>query len=402
MSAVDESRDPLLHRWLSLCRQLMTFHPRVGARAYAALLLGEPDLRPGWNAMHPAANAAMPIRYIFVGTDGDRPYGKNTFEPPGVPASEIHDVYEDSIAPYAGSLAESRLKTLGSVLATRDIPGYGSDEIAATVAAIDAAALEPLRGATPTVDDRIARSLDAIKAAIANGGPPSDVVRPVATAISDCLRFRMSVSHAANVAAYLLARILQLPSPGDESTLLDRLQAHVEYLTERVLALKDERQKLALTPFHQSTYLALLYGDVVLLTCNQAKTQAAPGSKQATFFERRGLFIDETMAHELSTSLQHPIDLVPTEPMEYRHAVTIGIGDPNGIYVGAGVSDAGPVDPSATLRAITSYAATAGALDLEPTLELGGANAPLSEEQQQRLAMFLLAMKLGGGAPTGR
>ena len=175
---MDEAGSVPLHRWLSFCRVLMLFHPRVGARNYASHLFGPTDLKPGWNAVYSTPGAEVPVHYIFIPIGSGE--GKNTEKKPDVPDSEIHDSYESDLPPFDGSLARRHLLLLGEMLVVQNIPDYGAAQLQETTAAIDAAAQQPLRGPTASVDERIGRDLGRLKQAIQSGQslalarPPDD------------------------------------------------------------------------------------------------------------------------------------------------------------------------------------------------------------------------------------
>src|ERR1700688_2462912 len=166
-AAMDEAGSVPLHRWLSFCRVLMLFHPRVGARNYASHLFGPTDLKPGWNAVYSTPGAELPVHYIFIPIGSGE--GKNTEKKPDVPDSEIHDSYESDLPPFDGSLARRHLLLLGEMLVVQNIPDYGAAQLQETTAAIDAAAQQPLRGPTASVDERIGRDLGRLKQAIQSG-----------------------------------------------------------------------------------------------------------------------------------------------------------------------------------------------------------------------------------------
>jgi hypothetical protein len=386
---VDEAGSTPLHRFLSLCRVLMLFHPRVGARNYAMHLFGKADLQPGWNAVHSPPGAAVPVRYILILPEG----GRNSEKKPDVPDSEIHHSYESDLPPFDGSVAKQHLLLLAELLAAREIPGYGSVWLQETIAAIDAAAQHPLRGPTASVDERIDRDLGRLKLAIESGEPVARLIQPVRDIIRDAFAFRLTITHASNVLSILLAHYLRLPSPLDQTSLPERISACVDHLTDLALALRDDRQLLKLTPFYEATYLALLYGDAALLMCRQAAAQYPEGAEPRHRFERRGLYIDEVMAHDLGPCLMHPVDLAPFVPLEYVHATKIGILDAGGIYAGAQGQGKGPVDVQPMWPKIEAYAAKAAEADIAATID--GANNPLTGGDLERLQMFRLTMQLG-------
>jgi hypothetical protein len=370
----------------------MFFHPRVGAQNYARHLGAEPDFKLGWNAVHRAAGAEIAVNYIWIAKDG----GRSSEQKPDVPDAEIHHVYEDDLSQYAGSLAFQRITQLADLVVKQRIEGYGKAEVAETMASIEAASHAPLRGPTASVGERTDREIDRLKKAIAAGAGPKDLVRPLVDVVHDALRFRLSGTHAANVLSSLLLHYMRLPSPLERKFLPELISDNVDHLINRVLALKADRQLLKLTPYCQATYLALLYGDTALLTCKEASSRLPEGMDLRRSFERRGLYVDEVAAHELAPCLMHPVDLMPFGVAEFMHAAGRGIIDAGGIYAGAAGQGKGPVaDVPATAASIKAYSATAKNSDILASIEAD--NSPLSEEDHNRIAVFLLTMQLGRG-----
>jgi hypothetical protein len=103
---MDEAQSAPLHRFLSFCRLLMLFHPRVGARLYSMHLSGHADLKPGWNAVHSPPGAAVPVRYILIAPDGD---SRNSEKKPDIPDAELHRSNESDLPSFEGSLAQRHL-----------------------------------------------------------------------------------------------------------------------------------------------------------------------------------------------------------------------------------------------------------------------------------------------------
>lgn len=388
---MDEAESAPLHRFLSFCRLLMLSHPRVGAQRYSMHVLGDVDLRPGWNAVHNAPGAEVPIRYILIDPEGD---SRSTSRKPDVPDAEINQVRESHLPEFEGSLAQRALRQAATLLAARGIAGYGEAELGQRLAAVEAAALQPLRGETPSVDRRVQDDLARLQRAIASGATAAAVTAPLRDIVRDGLAFRLSVTHAANVLSVLLLNYLRLPSPLDRnSTLMQRLSAGVDHLLDLATGLKEDRQGYKLTPFYEATYLALLFGDAALLICKQVAGQLPNGSAERRSFESRGLFVDEMMAHELGPCLLHPMDLMPMTMVEIMHALGAGIGNPGGLYVGAGGQRSGPVDLPAVWERIECYARGAAAFDL--TASVDRTNDPFPRTAYERLDMFLITMRLG-------
>lgn len=370
----------------------MFFHPRVGAQNYARHLGEESDLKLGWNAVHRAAGAEIAVNYIWIGKDG----GRSSERKPAVPETEINHVYEEDLPHYAGSLAFRRFTQLADLVVKQGIKGYGKSEVGETMASIEGAAHAPLRGPTPSVDERINRDLDRLRQGIEAGVGAKDLARPLVDVIHDALSFRLSGTHASNILSTLLLHYMRLPSPLERKFLPELISDSVDHLINLVLALKADRQRLKLTPYCQATYLALLYGDAALLICKQASKLLPEGMDLRRSFERRGLYVDELAAHELAPCLMHPIDLMPFGASEFMHATSRGIIDAGGIYSGAAGQGKGPVaDVPATAAAIKAYSATAKNSDIPASIEAD--NSPLSKEDHKRLAVFLLTMQLGRG-----
>lgn len=393
---MDEAAVPALHRWRSFCRLLMQFHPRVGAWMYQAHLGRQRDLAPGWNAVHSPPGAAVPLRYIWIGKEG-----RNTITKPDVPDSDIHHVHESDIPAFESSLAWQQLQRLAPMLTAAGLPGYGAAEITSCLAILAAAANAPLRGPTPSVDARIGQDLERIKHSIASGAGPDALLAPLQDIIGEALGFKLSLTHASNVLAVLLGHVLKLPSPLDETPFPERVLACVDHLIERVIALRDGRQAMKLTPYYDATMLALLYADTALLLCREGERMLPDGDKTRRLLARRGLYVDEVMAHDLAPCLMHPVDWMPCDPKEYLHATRFGIVDAGGIYKGAGTQGEGPVEVDVLWDRIVAYSAAAADCDVRAMVRTE--NTPLPVAARERLVMFLVTMQLGRafGAPDG-
>ena len=388
---MDEAAAPALHRWRSFCRLLMQFHPRVGAWMYETHLGGQRDLAPGWNAVHSPPGAAVPLRYIWIGAEE----GRNTATKPDVPEAEIHHVHETDIPAFEDGLAWRQLQRLAPTLTGAGLPGYRAAEITSYLARLAAAANAPLRGPTPSVDARIGEELGRIKHGIVSGAGPDALLAPLRDVIDDALGAKLSVTHASNVLAVLLAHLLGLPSPLDRTPFPARVLACVDHLIERVVALREGRQAMKLTPYFDATVLALLYGNTALLLCRQGEQMLSECDKTRRLLERRGLYVDEVMAHDLAPCLMHPVDWAPCSPAEYQHAARFGIVDAGGIYRGAGVQGNGPVEVEAVWDRIVAYSAAAADCDIRATIR--AENTPLPAAAGERLATFLVTMQLGRG-----
>jgi hypothetical protein len=388
---MDEACSRPLHRLLSFFRLLMQFHPRLGAQQYATHVFGFTDLKPGWNAVHAAPGAQRRVKYIRIGPEA----GLSSWEKPDVPESEIHHVDETQIPEFAQSPARRAMIELAEEVTSLNLPVFDAEQIRATLAHIDVASRQPLRGPNPLVDARITHELSRLKKLIGENAALPKLIEPLCDVMRDCLSFRLTGTHAANVLSVLLAHYLRLPSPLDRSPLADRIMANVEHLIELVVALKNDRQRWNLSSFYTATSLALLLGDTALLMCDQLADRAQLSAEQRRFGERRGLYIDELMAHELSPCLMHPIDFAPCTLAEALHAQRFGIADAGGTYAGAEVEVAGPVDFTRDWSKLTAYSEHAEAMDV--VLSITDANHPLSMPERERLFMFLLTMELGRG-----
>jgi hypothetical protein len=390
---MDEACSPPLHRLLSFFRLLMQFHPRVGAQRYAAHVFGLAELKPGWNAIHLAPGAQRAVRYTWIGSGT----GLTKWEKPDVPESEVHHVHESQIPEFAGTPARRAVIELAEEVTTLKLPNFDNEHIRAVIGRIDDASRHPLRGPSPPLDARIAHELSRLKKLIRENAALPRLIEPLSDVIRDGLTFKLTLTHAANVLALLLAHYLRLPSPLDRSSLPERIAANIEHLIELVVALKSDRQRWNLSSFYDATYLALLLGDTALILCNQLSDREEL-SAQRRFGERRALYIDELMAHEIGPCLMHPVDLAPRTFTEALHAQRFGIVDAGGIYAGADVESTGPVDSARAWSKLTAYSEHAEATDV--LLSISDSNHPLSTLERQRLFIFLLTMELGRGTPN--
>lgn len=386
---MDESCSRELHRLLSFFRLLTDLHPRAGAQLYALHVFGLTELKPGWNAVHAEEEADRVVRYMWIGTDG----GRTTLKKPDVPESEIHHVHEGQIPEFEGSPARQAMMTIAEDVVQLNLPGFDAAWIRATVEQIDATSRQPLRGPAPSVDARIQRELSRLRRLIANNVSVPQLTEPLCDVIRDFLSFRLTRTHAANILSVLLCHYLKLPSPLDNSPLADRLVANVDHLIERVVALKNDRSRWTLSSFYDATCLALLLGDTALIVCRQLASRPQVHAEQRHFADRRGLFIDELMAHELAPCLIAPIDLAPITPAETHHAQMIGIVDPASVYTGAGIEKGGPVDFTTIWPKVAAFSQRAEVVDIVTSIT--DRNHPMSLAERQRLMMFLITMELG-------
>jgi hypothetical protein len=132
------------------------------------------------------------------------------------------------------------------------------------------------------------------------------------------------------------------------------------------------------------TYLALLWGNAALLLAREVGRQVGdPKVRHA--FERRGLYVDEVVVHDLTSSLMHPMSWMPFGPAEVLEAARRGLVGETGLYVGVGDLSGGPVPLEELWARVQAYSASRTA-----------ATALVEEGGGQFLCPELLAAIAGG------
>jgi hypothetical protein len=391
----DEAADILLYRFFSFLRLLMHVHPRVGAEMYAQYLGLRTSLVSGWNAVELAAGGEVAVRFIHIGKQG----GRITEEPPREPKGQIHTIREEDMPPFIGSPAWRQFMQLAEMVASRRPQGIPPAYVQERIDLLNAVADTPLRGGDAQVDHFLSRSFEKIKTEV--NGPEGSLLSfsdPVDRAIVGCLSFRLTSRQAYNIIAVLLTYYaIRYPSPLDQIHPIQIVQKQIEHLISFVSRIKKERHAYDLGAYSQLTYLGLLLANTALLMANQL-ARRSPTPKIATWFERRGLFVEELAAHWLAPCLLHPASLAPFGPVEYQRAAEVGILNSRGLYAGAGRIGKDSFAPDEVWPRIQAYSSAGQRL---------GANYapyddPLHPALKEHLATFLLAMKLGQSGTSDR
>lgn len=373
----------------------MLFHPRVGANTYDRHVYYRETARPGWNAIHPAKGSTKPVRYMWI-SDKD---GKLTETKPDVQESEIFHIHEDDLPLLEQSHAWRRAQEMAAIVGKRGLGGISEERVTKVMDHIRAASNCSL-GVDSSVDERIERGISAMReVAKAKEKSLSDFTEPSRAVVRECLNFGLTITHASNVLAILLLQYARTPSPVDKTPLADRIRANADHLIDRTVALSRERMRMNLTSFYEATYLGLLYGNAALLMLRETAKHLPKELVESLSLERRGLYIDEHMAHELGPCLMHPIDFAPSSTEEYFRAQGLGIEDPGGMYAGAGDQGSGSVDPQTRWPMIQEFSAQAEEVDIIATVD--GENSPLREEERERLMLFLLTLGIGEQSDAG-
>jgi hypothetical protein len=324
----------------------MATHPRTGACLYDIHLGGGGGiLVPGWNSLRRSGVPPGPTTYIEI--DAARGTGHFTFDPPSVPADEIHTASEDDLPPLAATAAWRQMRELSTIMARRPPPGVTGEWLAAIEASMGRAAAKPLRE-DADADHRIATILTRVQAS--PGPSAANVRRAILEVVEDCLTFRLSLTHAYNVVAVVLHRIVWDADKGDA----DLAQRQTNHLIGLMTTLSEQRQDYDLGSFGQLTYLALLWGNAALLLARETAAQLAdPGLRDR--FARWAVYVDEFIVHELDSSLMHPMSWMPFGMHEFMHALRVGVMTERGWYAGAGEPRLGPVQPEEVWPRVEAY-----------------------------------------------
>jgi hypothetical protein len=387
---VDEPASIELHRFLSFLRLLMNNHPRVGANRYAVYLDLATPLVTGWNAVHTATGAEVPVKYIFISPDA----GLTTEKHPDVPDDQIHVVLEEDLPPFEGSAAWHQVIQLADVLRKQRPTRLRPDWVQEWLDLLTALAAKPLRGEDQSVPDRVARIRSGIRDAV--NGPAGSIgsfMDPLEEVVEDFLDFRLTRRQAANILAVLFATFaIEIPSPHDSTGGAEPVKEQIDHLISLVSTITRDRHKYNLGSYEQLTYLGLLWAETTILMANQLAKQS--NGTLPHWFEQRSLYVEEKAAHDLEPSLMHPISFAPFGVVEYLRAQNQGFAKaPRGLYAGAGHLGAGPLAPDEVWPRIQAYSATAKRL----RINYGGYKKFLSKALAEHLSLFLLAMKLGQG-----
>lgn len=327
---------------------------------------------------------------MWVGEDG----GRLTERRPDVPEEEMFHIHEDDLPSLERSHAWRQASKMAGIVKEQHPKDFSAERVSTVMTSIRSAAECPLQGGDPRVEEAIQRGIGTMKtvAGTAEKSLPA-FTAPSRAAVRACLRFGLTITQASNVLAVLLRQYAEIPSPLDNTSLVERILASADHLIDRASALSRERMEMNLTSFYDATYLGLLYGNAALLLLRETSKHLPDTSEERRLFDGRSLYIDEFMAHEFAPCLMHPIDLTPCSLEESFHASNYGIADAGGIYPGAGNQGPGRVDYQARWPQIQAHSAKSKQVDLIATVE--AENDPLHSDEAQRLMMFLITLDLG-------
>jgi hypothetical protein len=220
---------------------------------------------------------------------------------------------------------------------------------------------------------------------------PLAFTEPVEGIVKDLLDFHLTGTQASNILAVLFAYYaFKFPSFIDQTAGVKPVQEQIDYLINLASTINRDRHRYDLGSYAQLSYLGMLWADTALLMAKQLAKQS-PTENLSRWFERRALYADEFMVHELMPSLTHPITLVPFGFTEYQRACAVGIINPKGLYVGAGEIGYEPIAPEEVWPRMQVYSASCDRLGTG----YGAYEDSISPALEEHLSGFLLTMRLG-------
>jgi hypothetical protein len=371
-------------------------HPRSGAESYA-IALGNSAYKPGWTALHrsKSRDPGVPeIMYMWVSADG----GYLTPHKPECPDEEIRHDFEDDLPDLPTTPAWRQAMTLADLLSKQNDPRFPAARVSSVMENIQRIGLSaPLRGDDGTIERLFGSArlhMKSVVDAMADSVPIDDFLRPVHDIVERYLAFDLCGFHAANALSQILSYYcLKIPSPLRDDSPVNLLLDCSRHLVNRTYALLKYRHTLNLTSFYDATYLALLYGETAILNFKLLFHNGLVGEDDWKSIERESVAVDEKMAHEAWTSLEHAIFMMPFGTTEWMWRDKFGIKETTGLYPGARGHVQKGSDPKDTLEAIQRYSSTANATPIAETLEKE--NSPAGEELKLHLSTFLLTMAMG-------
>ena len=391
---MDEAQDLRLHRWLSGCRQLMLWHPRLGAaHAEAAVGLRREELRPGWNRRDFAGGERATL-YTFI---GDRE-GLTTTIAPDVDPESVH-VLDSAPPPLSESVLWSELCEHAEAL---EAGGKAPVHVRSVMASIERAGasdgITPDRGQwSQRLTGAVADMGDAMRV-----GDFAGFVRPALDVVRAYLGFELPGILARDVLAGLLSvqgNVPHLGSPADTSQ--DYRVAAIEWLADQTYTLLTERRAMNVTAHAEMTYLMMLYAATCMLLCEHAKQSREP-LPQPTRIARLAQGTEERAAHHAAMAFVLPALMGPAQVLAWVNLHSRRTRDP------AATARYYALPPS--LETLTGAIATAPeqltlAFQQDSALrprravddELTGALSAIAPENGEKIARDLLAMAFGRG-----
>lgn len=391
---MDEAQDLRLHRWLSGCRQLMLWHPRLGAaHAEAAVGLRREEMRPGWNRRDFAGGERRTL-YTFI---GDRE-GVTTTIPPDVDPERIH-VLDSAPPPLSESVLWRELCEHAEALEASGNPPVRLRSVMASIERAGATdGIAPDRAQwSQRLTEAVADMRDAMRA-----GDFAGFVRPALDVARAYLGFELPGMLARDILAGLLSvqgNIPQLGSPAETSQAY-RVAA-IEWLADQTYTLLSERRGMNVTAHAEMTYLMMLYAASCTLLCEHA-TQAREPLQQPKRIARLAQGTEERAAHHAAIAFVLPALMEPAQVLAWVNLHSRRTRDP------AATARYYALPPS--LEALTGAVATSperltlafqqdSALRRQRAVadELTGELSAIAPENQEKIVRDLLAMSFGRG-----
>ncbi len=404
---MDESNHPLLHQWLSACRQLMLHHPRHGART-AGVQLGyrEPDLQPGWNVISTRENSIHKELYTFIGEDE----GVTTPIHPDVPSNTIHKV--PTRLPDLSSTSLWKItKDLAQRLSEINKEPYSSKRIAGVMESIQKAARsDGTKIDIEAMKEWVHRSWATMRRALNECRydkiPTGDFLKPALEVLRAYLSFELPGEIAREILAGILSTQRTLPCLGPPSMMPPRARLKaIEHLVDLVYQIDRQREKVKVTPYFELTYLAGLYCGAAISLAAHAGEVGGLSDGETIKVENLGFWVEEWFCHKVSLTFLLPANYTPGQTVRLLDANATHTGKPlkdvvdsYGLYPGlrsllCPTSKFRPMSSSDVLRFYRNCADSSQSFDVLAAIE--NVYHPVASSNQEAIVRDLLTMTIG-------
>jgi len=327
MADFDEIERPILHSWLSVCRQLMFASPIEGVMLDQITLKGQADLKPGWNKEDLGPDWQTDYLFLEPGKHAHRkprlPEGVDESSvniirpvvPSDARASELWGI-ASRIAPFVETLGPLP-KGLPSVQAVMH-----SIESFATVQRSKNALM---RSSNKIINELFASGMDL-------GDPKSP--DPAMKIAEQYMRFEVPGTSARYVLSALyhalyqeVPRFFKKSAPPIKRYMTEK----IEELADITYQLATERHKYNVSGFFNASYLACLCGGTVIVMCSNednSLTKMGFSAEEYQRLQRVRQNVDEILAHHLSGAFVLPAHFVPAQILFYVRSMATAQGRP--------------------------------------------------------------------------
>lgn len=327
MADFDEIERPLLHTWLSVCRQLMFASPIEGVMLDQITLKGQAGLKPGWNKEDLGPEWQTGYHFLEPGEHAHR----TPRLPEGVDESSVN-----VIRPVVPADArESELWTLANKTApfveTLGPLPKGLPSVQAVMHSIESfSAVQRSKDALMPSSNKIIKELFA--AGMNLGGPTSP--DPAMKIAEQYMRFEVPGIVARYVLSALyhslyqeVPRLFKKSAPPIKFYLTEK----IEQLADVTYELATDRHKYNVSGFFNATYLACLCGGTVIVMCSNENNSLAKlgfSAEEQQRLQRVRQNVDEILAHHLAGAFVLPAHLVPAQILVYVRSMAAAQGRP--------------------------------------------------------------------------